>query len=575
MQISVPVRTPAWVSRRRILEEKLSELHKCTNSNQVKQVHAQILKANLHQDLYVTPKLIAALSLCRQMVLAVNVFKQVHEPNVHLYNTLIRAHIQNSQPLQAFATFFEMQKSGVYPDNFTYPFLLKGCAGRSRFPVIQMIHSHIVKIGFYSDIFVPNSLIDTYSRCGLLGVIAARKLFMAMIERDTVSWNSMIGGLVRADGYVKAGEMNEAFKFFEKMPERNVVSWSTMVTGYSKAGDMVMARMLFDKMPVKNLVIWTIIISGYAEKGLAKEATALYDQMEESGLKPDVGAVVSILAACAESGLLGLGKKVHASIERTRFKCITLVSNALIDMYAKCGCLDTAFRVFNGVAEKDVVSWNVILQGLAVHGHGKKALQLFSRMIHEGFEPDKVTFVGVLCACTHAGLVEEGRKYFYSMERDHGIVPQIEHYGCMIDLLGRGGHLTEAFRLLHSMPVEPNAIIWGTLLGACRMHNAVELAKELRDHLFKLEPSDPGNFTLLSNIYAQAGDWGTVADVRLRMKDAGVQKPSGASSIELEEEVHEFTVLDASHPKSDDIYQMIGRLVQDLRQVGYVPNVYE
>lgn len=594
-----PVRNPSWVSRRRLFEQKLSELQKCTNLSHVKQVHAQILKANLHQDLYVAPKLVAAFSLCRQLTLAVNVFDQVQHPNAHLYNTLIRAQIQNSQTSQAFVTLFNMQSSGVYPDNFTYSFLLKACSGKSWLPVVQMIHTHIEKYGFCSDIFVPNSLIDSYSKCGPLGITSAKKLFTVMDERDIVSWNSIIGGLVKAgelvearrlfdemperdavgwntmlDGYAKAGEMIEAFGLFDKMPERNVVSWSTMVSGYSKAGDMDMARMLFDKMPVKNLVPWTIIISGYAEKGLANEASIFYDQMEEAGLKPDDGTIISILAACAESGLLGLGKKVHASIERTRFKCSTQVSNALVDMYAKCGSLDKAFAVFDGIAKKDSVSWNAMLQGLGVHGHGKKALQLFARMKQEGFFPDKVTFIGVLCACTHAGLVEEGLHYFHTMETGYGIVPEVEHYGCVIDLLSRGGRLDEAFRLVHSMPMEPNCVIWGTLLGACRVHNAVGLAGEVLDQLVKLAPSDPGSFSLLSNIYAAAGDWDGVANVRLRMRSTGVQKPSGASSIEVNNEVHEFTVFDESHPQSDKIYQMIGRLVQNLKQVGYVPKVH-
>lgn len=533
------------------------------------------------------------------MTLAINVFKQIPDPNVHLYNTFIRACVQNSHSLLAFETFFEMQRNGLFADNFTYPFLLKACIGQSWLPLVKMIHNHLEKYGFFQDLFVPNSLIDSYCKCGLLGVKSAMRLFKVMDERDVVSWNSMIGGLLKVgelseacklfdempikdavswntilDGYVKAGEMNKAFGLFESMPERNVVSWSTMVSGYCKAGDMEMARMLFDRMPVKNLVSWTIIVSGYAGKGLAKDAIRSFEQMEEAGLKPDDGTVISILASCAESGLLGLGTRVHTSIERIRYKCSVNVSNALVDMYAKCGQVDRALSVFNGMSKKDLVSWNCMLQGLAMHGHGEKALQLFSIMRQEGFRPDKVTLVAVLCACVHAGFVDEGIRYFNNMERDYGIVPHIEHYGCMVDLLGRGGRLKEAYRLVQTMPVEPNVVIWGTLLGACRMHNAVGLAEEVLDCLFKLEPSDPGNYSLLSNIFASAGDWSSVANVRLQMKNFGIQKPSGASSIEVDDEVHEFTVFDKSHPKSDKIYQMINRLGLDLKRVHVVPKVY-
>lgn len=515
---------------------------------------------------------------------------------MHLYNSLIRAHVYNSQPSQAFWVFFDMQHRGLWPDTFTYAVLLKACCGNYSLKLVQMIHTHVEKLGFYSDIVVPNSLIDCYFKCGLSGVCAARKLFAVMGERDIVSWNTMIRGLVKAnelreahrlfdemperdivtwntilDGHSKAGEMDAAFELFQKMPERNVVSWSTMICGYCKAGDMEMAMILFDKMPAKNVVTWTIIICGYAEKGLAKDAISLFEKMEATGLEPDDGTIISIFGACAESGLLGLGKRLHASIQRTGYKCSTPVCNAIVDMYAKCGNLNRALTVFNGMANRDLVSWNAIIQGLAMHGRGEKALDLFSRMIQEGFAPDRVTFIGVLCACTHAGFVDKGIHYFHVMDTEYGVLKEIEHYGCMIDLLGRGGRLTEAFKLVQSMPMEPNVIIWGSLVGACRMHNALEDAKEVLHHLIKLEPADAGHFSMLSSIYAAAGDWNGVSSARMQMKSTGTQKPSGASSIELEDQVHEFTVLDKSHPNSDRIYEVIDGLSLHLKQVGYVP----
>ncbi|CAK8540679.1 unnamed protein product [Lathyrus sativus] len=600
MPITSGVRAFTWFSLRRHLEDNITDLHKCTNLNLIKQIHAQLIKCHLHQDPYIAPKLIASYSLTNHISSAVNVFNQVPDPNVHLYNYLIRAHAlsnNESNSSLAFAAFEKMQLNGVLADNFTYPFLLKGCNGGSWLNLVKMVHAHVEKLGFYGDIFVPNSLIDCYCRCG--GVEMGVKLFEVMEEKDVVSWNTMVGGLVKCgdfdgalkvfdempqrdrvswntmlDTFVKAGELEKAFELFGRMGERDVVSWSTMVYGYCKSGDMEMARMLFDRCPVKNLVLWTTIMSGYVVKGELREVTKLYDEMEEAGLRPDDGFLISILSACAESGILKLGKKIHDSVLRRRFRCSTKVLNSFIDMYAKCGCLDDAFRVFSGMnAKKDLVSWNSMIHGFGIHGHGDKAIELFSRMVREGFEPDRYTFIGLLCACTHAGLVNEGRTYFYSMERVYGIVPDIKHYGCMIDLLSRGGHLREAFRLLRSMPMEPNDIILGTLLGGCRMHNEIELARAVCEHLFKLVPSDPGNFSLLSNIYAQAGDWINVGNVRLHMKMKGGQKPSGVSSIEVEEEVHEFTVLDQSHPKSADIYNMIDRLVEDLRQVEYVPGI--
>ncbi|ONK64802.1 uncharacterized protein A4U43_C07F30100 [Asparagus officinalis] len=595
--MSLPIRPPKWTSHRRLLEHHIADLHHCSSPSHLKQIHAQTFRSNLHQDPFIAPKLISAYSLTRLIPHALNVFDQIPHPNTLLFNTLIRALTHNALHEKAFLVFFRMQKDGVLADNFTYPFLLKACGGQFGLRKVEMIHAHVVKLGFLEDIFVPNSLIDSYSKAGSLGIASAKRLFDEMPRRDVVSWNSMIAGFVRAgelsearklfeemterdtvswntmlDGHSKAGEMDKAFELFQRMSERNVVSWSTMVWGYCKVGEMDMARMLFDKMPLKNLVPWTIIIAGYAEKGLAKEASCLLDQMEETGLKPDEATVISILAACAESGLLGLGMRIHSYIENSKLGFKIEVCNALIDMYAKCGNLDKAWSVFEGMRERDLVSWNSMVQGLANHGYGERALELFDKMVAEGIKPDSVTFVGVLCACTHVGLVEEARRYFTSMRKDYGIVPEIEHYGCMIDILGRGGLLGEAFDLAKTMPLEPNAIIWGTLLSACRVHNNVNLAEEAVDQLINLEPSDAGNYAILSNIYAAAGRWDGVAKTRVQMKH--IQKPAGSSWIELDDSLHEFTVGDRSHPHSSRIFKMINRLGRHLKQVGYVPKVF-
>lgn len=434
---------------------------------------------------------------------------------------------------------------------------------------------------------------DSYSKAGEPAL--ARKVFDEMPQKDVVSWNSMVGALVRAgeirdarklfdempvrdivswnsmlDGYVKEGDMDTAFDLFQRLPERNVVSWSTVVFGYCKKGDMETARMLFDEMTVKNLVTWTIMVSGYAEKGLAKEASSLLDKMEEAGLELDASATVSILTACAKSGLLGLGKRIHSVVRKHKLKFTTQVSNALVDMYSKCGNLDEAWIIFEGINEKDLVSWNSMVLGFAMHGHGRRALDLFARMEEEGFMPDGVTFVGVLCACTHLGLIKEACRYFSSMEKDYGIAPDIEHFGCLIDLLGRRGILMEAYNVAKTMSFEPNSVIWGSLLNACKIHNNVGLAEKVVDELMRLESSDVGNFTTISNIFASVGKWDGMAKARLKLKDAGEQKQAGSSWIELSEMVHEFTVGDRMHPEADRILRMLSRLGRHLKQLGYV-----
>ncbi|KAJ0973792.1 hypothetical protein J5N97_015757 [Dioscorea zingiberensis] len=343
------------LSLRHHFEHALSENRR--NPHHLKQLHSQILKFNLHQDPFLAPNLISSYSHCHLLPLAINVFNQVQQPNSLLFNTIIREHGHHSQPSDAFLTFLQMRKEGVFPDSFTFPFLLKACSGRSVLFWVMMMHAQIVKLGFLSDIFVRNSLIDSYSKAGDCGLEFAKRVFGEMPERDVVSWNSMVAGLVRAgelmearevfdqmpdrdivswnsmlDGYVKAGEMDKAFALFERMPERNVVSWCSLVSGYCRSGDMDMARMLFDKMPTKNLVSWTVMVSGYAEKGLSREATCLFRQMVEAGLVDEV-AIVSILAACTESGLIGFGKRVHAYVEGTELKFTTRFLNLFGDSF--------------------------------------------------------------------------------------------------------------------------------------------------------------------------------------------------------------------------------------------------
>ncbi|KAJ3674284.1 hypothetical protein LUZ60_004900 [Juncus effusus] len=596
------VRTPGkwtWISPRRQLESHLFQLHKQSNLSQIKEIHAQILKAHLHLlDPSVPPKLISAYSLSLRPSLSLKVFTQTPHPKPsELYNNLIRACTHNSLHALAFSVFFEMQRDGVFPDDFTYTFLLKACHGQFALTQVDMINAHVVKFGFFGYIFVPNSFIDAYSKAGsgtITGVMNAKKVFDKMLHRDVVSWNSMLAGFVRAgemkqarklfdemperdtvswntllDGYVKTGSMDEAFHLFEKMPQRNVVSWSTILSGYCKKGDMKMARKVFDIMPVKNMVSWTIILSGYAEKGLAKDALDLFNQMKKTGLEPDSATIVSTLMACAESGLLSLGEKIHDYITRSKLRYDTKVCNALVDMYAKCGSLDKSWQVFKGTPKRDIISWNSIINGFAMHGQGKKALDLFEQMIKGGLRPDRVTLVGVLCACTHMKLVDKARTYFKTMEREFGISPQIEHYGCMIDVLGRAGLLNKAFDLIRSMPFEPNVVIWGTLLGACRKHKNVLLAEIAAKELIKLEPSDAGHYAVLSNIYAEAGKWDGAAKARVDMKETGSQKQTGSSWIELDDDLHEFTVGDTTHPDSDRIWGMLDRVGLHLKQVGY------
>ncbi|RLN29864.1 pentatricopeptide repeat-containing protein [Panicum miliaceum] len=513
-----------------------------------------------------------------------------------LSNTLLRAYALNALPHAALAAFAAMPLR--QRDTFTYSFLIKALSAAGVAPV-RAAHSHVVKLGSVEDTFVGNALIDAYSKNGVAS--DARKVFDGMPARDVVSWNTVMAAMVRQgevagarrmfdempekdtvswntilDTYAKAGEAEAAFELFQRMPERNVVSWSTVVSAYCKKGDMEMARVIFDKMPTKNLVTWTIMVSACAQKGLVEEAGRLFTQMMEATVELDVAAVVSILAACGESGSLALGKRIHPHVRQRKLGRSTPVCNALMDMFCKCGCVNRADYIFDTeIVEKDSVSWNTIIGGFAMHGDGEKALDLFSQMKQQGFRPDAVTLINVLSACTHMGLVEEGRRYFTNMETDYGIRPQIEHYGCMVDLLGRGGLIEEAVDMIKSMPWEPNEVIWGSLLSACRLHKNVQYAELAVSELSKLQPSNAGNYAVLSNIYAEAWQWSDMAKARVQMKGTGSQKTAGSSWIELDEAFHEFTVGDRKHPESDQISEMVGRLSSHVKHAGCVPAVHE
>jgi len=292
--------------------------------------------------------------------------------------------------------------------------------------------------------------------------------------------------------------------------------------------------------------------------------------MQNIGLKPDDVTLVGVLNSCANLGVLELGKWVHAYIDKNWIKADGYIGNALVDMYAKCGSIDQAFRVFQGMKNRDVYSYTAIIVGLAMHGEAEKALSIFSKMPSVGIEPDEVTFIGVLSACSHAGLVAEGQKYFEEMSRVYNLIPQTEHYGCMVDLLGRAGLINEAEEFIKNMPIEPDAFVWGALLGACRIHGKVELGESVMRKLLEVEPERDGAYILMSNIYSSSNKWRDALKLRKAMKGKNMKKTPGCSSIELDGVVHEFRKGDKSHPKSKEIYKLLEDIMSQLKNYGHL-----
>lgn len=516
--------------------QTLHLLQRCSNMEELRQIHGQMLKTGLVLDAIPASKLLAfcASPNSGSLAYARTVFDRIFRPNTFMWNTMIRGYSNSKEPEEALLLYHHMLYHSVPHNAYTFPFLLKACSSMSASEETQQIHAHIIKMGFGSEIYTTNSLLNVYSKSG--DIKSARLLFEQVDQRDTVSWNSMI------DGYTKCGEIEMAYEIFNHIPERNIISWTSMISGCVGAGK-------------------------------PKEALNLFHRMQTAGIKLDNVALVSTLQACADLGVLDQGKWIHAYIKKHEIEIDPILGCVLIDMYAKCGDLEEAIKVFRKMEEKGVSVWTAMISGYAIHGRGREALEWFMKMQTAGVEPNQMTFTGILTACSHAGLVHEAKLLFESMERIHGFKLSIEHYGCMVDLLGRAGLLKEAEELIENMPVKPNAAIWGALLNACHIHGNLELGKQIGKILIQVDPGHGGRYIHLASIHAAAGEWNQAARVRRQMKEQGVSKLPGCSVISVNGTAHEFLAGDESHPQIKEIDHMLEQIVERLREEGYKPKL--
>eukprot|EP01018_Ginkgo_biloba_P037432 Gb_29874 [translate_table: standard] len=448
--------------------------------------------------------------------------------------------------------------------------LLQACIS---IKTLKQIHAHMLITGLEQDVYLGTKLVNSYAKCGSLK--NARLVFDRIHQRNAYLWTMMIRGYAMNGPYgetillyylmQQAGiePNNFTFSFVLKACaslsalqegkeihchvlitgfETNVYVGTALIDMYAKCRSVENARQVFDRMSRRDVVSWNAMIAGYAQNGHAYEPLTLFHQMEMGDAKPDLLTMASVLQACAHLGALKQGKYIHDYINKNGLESDVFVGTALIDMYAKCGSVGFARQVFDKMHERDVASWSAMIAGYGMHGHGEDALELFSQMRQRGVKPDHITFVCVLSACSHAGLVDEGWKWFECMRRDYCITPRSEHYACMVDLLGRAGRLNEAEDFIQKMPLKPDADVWGALLGACRIHGNIQLGERVAERLFNLKPKKVGYYTLLSNIYASAGRWDDVAKVRTMIKDKGLKKAPGSSFIEVNNRVHAFLV---------------------------------
>ncbi|KAK7387098.1 hypothetical protein VNO78_27605 [Psophocarpus tetragonolobus] len=453
------------------------------------------------------------------------------------WSAMVSCYEQNEMGEEALALFVEMRASGVNVDEVVVVSVVSACSRVLNVEMGRMVHGLTVKVGVEDYVSLKNALIHFYSSCR--EIVDARRIFYdGGVLLDMISWNSMISG------YLRCGSIEEAEMLFYSMPEKDVVSWSAM-------------------------------ISGYAQHECFSEALVLFQEMQLHGVRPDDTALVSVISACTHLAALDLGKWVHAYISKNKLKVNVILSTTLIDMYMKCGCVENALEVFYAMEEKGVSTWNAVILGLATNGVVEQSLNLFEDMKKSRTLPNEITFMGVLGACRHMGLVKEGRHYFSSMIHEHKIEPNIKHYGCMVDLFGRAGLLKEAEELIESMPMAPDVATWGALLGACRKHHNNEMGERVGRKLIQLQPDHDGFHVLLSNIYALKGNWGNVLEIRGIMAQHGVVKTPGCSMIEANGIVHEFLAGDKTHPQINDIEHMLDVVASKLKIEGYVPTTSE
>lgn len=493
---------------------------------EVKQIHCHAIITGLMSYGYFQNSLIKVYLEKTHFCLASKVFKQVPNPDTVTFNILITGLAKKGYSLEALDLFTEIVSLGLAPDQYT----------------------------------ITGGLIS----CGRLGDARLGKSLHAWIERrNLIESRNLILGNALLDMYVKCMELDLAQNIFNALAEKDAVTWNTIIAGYAKVGNLELAHTYFDEMSCRDLVSWNSLIAGYARKGDIITVRSLFESMVSENIRPDNCTLVNLVSAAAEVGALDLGRLIHGRVVRMQMKMDIFLASSLIDMYCKCGTIERAFMVFNRVAQKDVTLWTTMIAGLAFHGFGKKALELFHEMQEDHVIPNEVTFVAVLTACSHSGLVDEGLRILDSMVI-HGVKPGAEHYGCLVDLLGRSGKLLQAKDVIERMPIKPSRSIWGALLSACRAHKDVEIAEMALKELISMEPEEEGGYILLSNIYAACGKWKYSDSIREIMEIRGLKKTAGCSSLVICGVSHNFTAADKQHSRWNDIESILMSLTSEM-----------
>lgn len=510
-----------------------------------------------------------AYSACGEPGLVRKVFDEIPERNVVFYNVMIRSYVNNHWYNDALVVFRDMVNAGFRPDNYTYPCVLKACSCSDNLGFGLQLHGAVVKSRMDLNVFVGNGLIAMYGKCGCL--LEARRVLDEMPRRDVVSWNSMVVGYAQNMKFDDALEVCREMGDLGQKPDGGTMASLMPAVTNTSPDNVLYVEEIFANLEKKSLVSWNVMITVYMKNSIPEKAVDLYLQMEKGGMEPDAITCASVLPACGDLSALLLGRRIHEYVERKKLCPNLVLENSLIDMYARCGCLEDAKRVFDRMKFRDVASWTSLISAYGMTGQGLNAVALFTEMQSSGLNPDAIAFVAILSACSHSGLLDEGKIYFKQMTDDYNITPRIEHFACFVDLLGRAGRVEEAYNVIKQMPIEPNERVWGALLSSCRVYSNMDIGLLAADNLLQLSPEQSGYYVLLSNIYAKASRWKEVTEIRSLMRRRKIRKMPGISNVELNNQVHTFLAGDTSHPQSKEIYEELGVLVGKMKELGYVP----
>ncbi|KAJ0590866.1 putative tetratricopeptide-like helical domain superfamily, DYW domain-containing protein [Helianthus annuus] len=474
--------------------------------------------------------------LNKRFDLALAQFEQMTDRDIVTWNSMISGYTQHGYNAKALNMFSNMLKDPILkPDKYTLASVLSACANLNDSNSGKQIHGYIVRTQFDLSGAVGNALISMYSK---------------------------FGDLKTAQNIVQQNQISNV----------NVIAFTSLLDGYLKQGDMNSARRIFDSLKDRDVVVWTAMIVGYTQNGFNNEAIKLFRSMINEGPEPNSYTLAAMLSVSSSLASLEHGKQIHAQALKSESALSISVGNALINMYAKSGNIDNAKRVFDIIrCSKDTVTWTSMVISLAQHGQGKESLELFEKMLSFDIKPDHITYVGVISACTHMGLVEEGVRYFKLMQEKHGIEPTLSHHACMVDLYGRAGKLQEAYNVIQNMPIEPDVIVWGSLLASSIVHKNMDLAKIAAEKLLLIEPDNSGAYSTLANLYSACGNWDDAADVRKLMKAKQVKKDQGLSWVQIRNRVHVFGAEDSVHPERGEIYQNMAELWKEIKKLGFVP----